>query len=602
MFDNSETSVSIGTNIEDIIDDSAHEANLAIMRGVQDAILVETESQYDLGKKISPNWQSAMSAGGMHIYIPFGEENQPLVVPPTPESIINPLYYYQEEALEILKLLVQDEFLDEETAAHYRELIINLPTGSGKTRIFLELLAWWKKFNVTVIAAPSITLLRQIENDTKIFMQEHNKDFNYGVVCSDTDITEEQRNDEDDPEIILRMKNHGHATTNVNEISNIISNSKKPLIIFSTYDSLTKIGIASLELGITLDLLIGDEAHRMSNEKASPNLFQENLPVKYKAFFTATVRSKKSNRDVDLDFPMNNKDLFGPIAYVKTPRELINGDGINPGGFILDINWVSTEWNEKYYKIIEHRTDLTTAEKQEFVLFVSGLIYVYKETGRIKNIAFVPSIKNSARWYKDNFGLLQKIINGAVGEDINLTPFVISQEVIGPARTKLLKNYSECQNSILFNYQVIKEGIDVQSCNSITWLRKMDGVGIVQSLGRAMRKDSKDKTKMLGYVICPMTVEGNQSRGAYVRQMLRVTGGLIEYGYADLIIGDPLRENPHTSGILPPRPPMEIGDMTMAAYHKWLKALKVESGEFVVDKRYRLSEEEAVEVDDIFDV
>lgn len=594
MFTNEETTTSIGANIEDIIDDSAHEANREITRGVQEAIMRESEKQFKVGKKISPNWHSAMSEGGMHLFIPFGEENIPVSVPPLPPKELDPLYYYQKEALEILKLLVQDKFYHKDKN-HYRELIINLPCGAGKTRIFLELLAWWEEFNVSVVVAPTITLLRQLENDTKNFMKERNKDFNYAVVCSDSDLDPNAFEYEEDMDILARMENHGPATTKVNEISNIISSSEKPLIIFSTYASLTKVGIAALGLNIELDLLVADEAHRMSDAKARPNLLQENLPIKYKSFFTATVRSKKSNRVVDLDCPMNNRELFGPTAYQKTPSKLIED------GFILPVKWVEATWNEKYYKIIETRTDLTAQEKQEFVLFVCSLVYVYQKTGRIKNIAFVPSIKNSANWYYDNFKLLQKIINAVAGKDINLKPYVISQAVIGTDRTKMLKSFETDENAILFNYQVIKEGIDIQSCNSISWMRKMDGVGIVQSLGRAMRKDSSDKTKEWGYVLCPMTDNGRRDTAAYVRRMRAVTGDLIEYGYEDIIIGDPLRENPHeTTNEWAPRPPIDIDGMTMKQYHELYNAAEMTEGEFHVNKRYTLTAMEQATVDEIF--
>ena len=65
-------------SIEDVMDEAKHDTNLEITRAVQAAIMQTSEEQFTQGKLISPNWHSAMGEGGMHLFIPFGEEELPM--------------------------------------------------------------------------------------------------------------------------------------------------------------------------------------------------------------------------------------------------------------------------------------------------------------------------------------------------------------------------------------------------------------------------------------------------------------------------------------------------------------------------------------------
>ena len=516
--------------------------NVLILNRIQEAI-IKMSNDIILTEK----WDLTKGTSGIHLYLPFEEINS-----------IPPLRYYQEEALNILKLLVQNKFIfsknihDRTAVEHftpepaprshiydydnkqYHNLIINLPTASGKTRIFQELLSWnYQNYNleVIVITSPTISLLRQIENRTKTFLKEHNCLYDYKVVCSDS--SSYNFDDHEDEELKKLLLERGEATTNVKDIENILQNHKEKLIIFSTYASLKKIAQACSNLKITTDFLIADEGHRMCDLPAEDNLDQANFPVKYKAFFTATVREKISNSNQSLNRPMSNKNYFGPIAYKKTPQELINE------GFILPPYFLPIDWNQDYADKLRKRLDqigLDVKEdiRHEFALFVAGLLKVFDDTKKIKNIAFTQSI-DVAEWYVKHFHIVQDIINEFAGQKIDIKHFIISQKVEGPARDKLLKEFSESKHAILFNYQVIKEGIDVDNCNSITWLRKMDALGLTQSMGRAMRKDPNDKTKKYGYIICPINID-SKKKGEVIKNMLEIADTLISEGYADIIV------------------------------------------------------------------
>lgn len=525
-------------DIEDIIADNNKNCNELIVNDITNAIHHALSLN---GESLSAGWKLTRSDECFQLYLPFDNGDIPLVdLPITIDA--NKLRYYQEECLEILKLLVNDEYYFEDK--HFRELIINLPTGTGKTRIFLELLAWWETFNIVVIAAPTIALLRQLEQNTKKFLNEQ-KTIEYQVICSDKEISVDEMENESDADIQELYKNHGGATTKVDDITEFMrDDGDRQKIIFCTYKSLSKVAEVSQGLGIDIDLLIGDEGHRMCDKPANKLLGRDMFPVKYKAMFTATVREKISNTTRDMDFPMTNVDLFGPVAYKKTVQEMVDG------GFILPPKILHTSWQDEYshelLRLIGNGLiGMEDDVKNEFILFVSGLLYVYKKTGKIKCITFTQSL-SVAKWYKANAGVIVDVLQQMLGHPIKLKAFVISQEVQGMDRQRLLNEFANCDNGLLLNYQVIKEGIDINDCNCVGWLRKMDAVGLTQSMGRCMRIDPDDPAKKLGYIICPVNTD-KHDKGRTIERMIEVTRRLIEEGYSDIIV-DELNNSDHTTG------------------------------------------------------
>jgi len=579
-------------NIENIMKASAFEANEVISRGVQEAIAEIVRQKFEeQGLLLSPNWDMAEGKRGIHLYLPFGTESMDL-------PIFNPLRDYQEEALEVLKKLVQDQlYVDNE---HYRKTIINLPTGSGKTRIFLELLAWWKSFDITVIAAPTISLLRQIEQNTKKFMEEHNCHYEYKVVSSDRKLSDDEIENEEDQLILDMMLQHGEATTNVDEIQSTIANRSKKLVIFATYRSLTKIADAANNLGVTLDLLVADEGHRMCDKTANENL--EHDTFKYMSFFTATVREKVSNTDNFLDYPMTNKDYFGPIGYKKTARELIDA------GYILEPKLLAIDWNDEYTEVISKALDNRELEisddvKHEFALYVAGLLHVYQQTGKMKNIAFVQSI-SVADWYLRNFNIITNIMSEIVGHDINMKAFVISQRIEGFDRVKMLREFDLCENAVMFNYQVIKEGIDINDCNSVAWMRKMDCVGLTQSMGRAMRVDPNDANKKYGYVLCPINID-HHDKGAIIERMKNIARTLIDMGFSDMIVdrlNNSDRQQGDGSGQRRDIREIDFGALTPEEILKLCENIEIKDGDAIIKPDYYITDKEFEESEEFFNI
>ncbi len=444
------------------------------------------------------------------------------------------LRYYQLEALQILKQVVNDMYyIDDELVSHGKVI---LPTGCGKTKIFLRLIIEEIR-NINIITAPTISLLRQLEFEFKTYAKKLNKDkfFSYLVVSSDSELLE---HDELGDEIHLYEKN---PTTDPEVILDFIKTNyenNNRMVIFSTMKSLYKVGEVLKTLEKVADMVIYDEAHRATGKGINCTLTHENFPVEHKLFFTATEKNKISNTDELLDFPMENEEYFGKTLYSKTAFEMITEEFILPP-FIVASSF-NDENAQKIYNILndvelnENILENITAidVKKELALMLSGLLAVYKETGYIKTIAFTQSIK-IAEWYKSQFKIINKILTDILGHEVEGLYFdVIKQQVVGSDRLAMIKRFDNSKNAILFNYQVIKEGIDIQECNSVCWMRKMDSIGLMQSAGRALRKKGDKK---YGYIICPINTDSKE-KGKYIENMKNIALTLFQEGYKDTVI------------------------------------------------------------------
>lgn len=182
--------------------------------------------------------------------------------------------------------------LDKIVLRNYQEECINLmkennigkfilPTGTGKTVIFLRYLSFSKK---SLILVPFIELINQVV--------EKSKYFNFGIIMSFCN----GRNR------IINRKNKGDN-----------------ILYISTYQSSDKEKYEFLKE--KFDCIIFDECHyTVVNEKNDNSTFQymiSNGKSNQKFFFTATEKNirVKNNEKTEEIFSMDNEKIYGPILY-----------------------------------------------------------------------------------------------------------------------------------------------------------------------------------------------------------------------------------------------------------------------------------------------
>jgi superfamily II DNA or RNA helicase len=404
--------------------------------------------------------------------------------------------------------------------------IFTLPTGAGKTRIFLTGIIDAQR-DINVVGAPSIALTRQLELEFKNLAKATGvyNDYSYAVVSSDKAITEEERKDV----TILKYLELVPKRT-VNDIETFLNGTKKK-IIFVTYQSARKIKEALINYGREADIFIADEAHRVQDSRIVEIL--TDFPVKKLVFFTATKKDRISNTEENHDFGMYRTDLYGEVLYDKSPMEMVTAKIILPFVVLMpDVKHASM-----IEKIIgQELYDRKIEEKYEFILFIVGLIDVWRKAGFVKAIVYGRSIKHM-NMYIQNFDLIRKVLTAVMGDQAHdMSEHLVTGKILGGDRAKVFDAYNKCQNGVLFNYAVIREGIDVSDCNTIAWLRKMDSINIVQTAGRCLRLDTA-RGKQSGYVIAPLPRDAKQAGTKYVvRRMAEIVTSLARTGYRDTMV------------------------------------------------------------------
>ena len=459
--------------------------------------------------------------------VDFDPLNKTFGLPPIPVIEEDDLFPHQRHALTEMVGVILDSDID-------RGQIL-LPTGSGKSRVFFRC-AIDNKFPIYVISAPSISLVRQLEFEFKTYAEKFNvrHDFDYQIVNSDSEMKDDILDGNSDIEYYEKT-----ATTDATVVAEQISSSeklKRPLMVFSTHHSLAKVGKALLMASSEADVLVYDEGHRAGDKTGDiyTTLENEYFPAKNRLFFTATRRLFKTNTTEKHEYAMDRVEYYGEVIVDYKPRTLMPEYIVVPA--ILGLSFDS-EYAEEVKKLVESsdRTKTISEDlKNEIILNIAGLAKVYEETGKIKNISFAQSI-DVANWYAEQTDFIIHIIELLLGKKIGkVDTFVIDQKVVGYPRVQMLKNFSQAKNAFLYNYQVIKEGIDIKDCNCVTLMRKMDSIGIMQSIGRALRK-SEGKT--CGYVLCPINIDSKR-KGESIERLRNVAIALFEEGYSDIIVDE----------------------------------------------------------------
>ena len=192
-----------------------------------------------------------------------------------------------------------------------------MPCGTGKS-----LTAYWiakeLKAKSIVLAVPSIALIKQsLEDWTREYLSEGVRP-NWVAICSDDDVGNMR---EADSTVATVYEAGIPVTTNADDIRSFLTKkSANPKVIFTTYQSSDVVADVINKVGMTIDLLIADEAHKTvgrKEKKFATLLFDENIKFKKRLFMTATERVYKhgSNEIVSMDDPHVYGEVFREMSF-----------------------------------------------------------------------------------------------------------------------------------------------------------------------------------------------------------------------------------------------------------------------------------------------
>jgi predicted helicase len=365
-----------------------------------------------------------------------------------------------------------------------------LPCGAGKT-----LTALWIKEKLnsknTLVLVPSLALLKQIKKE---WNEQKNHFYKYLCVCSEKDIDSDKY---DSP--VTHTYEIG-ATTDKDKIKQFLTSDDTQKVIFSTYQSLSKIKESLLDIDFSFDLAVCDEAHKTAGGKTN-NTFglihsDENILVKKRLYMTATPRvlSEKLKEDdgsdtEDLLYDMSNQKVFGQEASRMSFKKAIDLK-ILVDYKILGIG-VSDQELANY--IEQRRFVKTDSETIEDYANNYALELVMKKYNASHAISFHSRVEFAEKFSRRHENLFDDIYCRSVSGSQTTTD-----------RSDILKEFEKKEKGLVSNARCLTEGVDVPVIDLVYFADpKNSKIDIVQAAGRALRID-KHGNKKLGYIVVPI--------------------------------------------------------------------------------------------------
>lgn len=372
------------------------------------------------------------------------------------------------------------------------------PCGTGKTRVQISLHVQGMidllndfEYGVFVIASHRLSLNRQLLDQLIDVAVRCGLPFDILYLGSDhrTDLNKyyvKYHSIGYKPEVSRHL-----ISTNAKEIEAFVQQSRdlfRNVIIASTYDS-----FATLKNIGTINLLTADESHNTIQRDFTHNLslVKDNILKQY--YFTATRKVAGETGG------MNDVQFYGPVLIDISPKDMLQRGEITCPKL----------------HVIDGKDDQTTNTGNTDMLVKNTLEAYQKHRVMVKQYSVSPdslgakllvgcnSIEEMERIYKDD--VLKALLEGQV------QVFAISSD-------GCYANWEHCskeqfftqlnalpdtQEALIFNVDMLTEGIDLPSITGVMPLRNLGLTKLIQMVGRALRLNLLDRTKLYGDTLIP---------------------------------------------------------------------------------------------------
>lgn len=438
---------------------------------------------------------------------------------------------------------------------------IILPCGTGKTRISLRIVEELTPSGaVSVVLCPSIALVAQIRRE---YLQHSKLPMRALAVCSDEtagyDVSKEDKRDTaTDPTVdssnVSASEVKGLVTTDPGIIAKWMHASEGfsgVSVIFGTYQSGHRIAKALADTGVTVSVLIADEAHRTAGFRRSRarrpekraadeqplrdfTLCHDNdaFPAKYRVYQTATPRVYDPGKagwranDEWLVRTMDDESTFGVDLYRKSYVEAVEN------GWLADYRIIAIGINDQkaYDKANELANETNTKSRRPLTShdFLHGLAFAMAMGGATQDegsdevpikscIAFMNTVdksKNMAKalqtepvrnwladWLSEND--VDRQVSPYTLEHLDASSNVTARD---NAKQRLADASADAPHGVI-NVGIFGEGTDAPSLSAVAFLEpRKSPIDVIQAVGRAMRTmPGKER----GYIICPVLIPPN---------------------------------------------------------------------------------------------
>lgn len=377
----------------------------------------------------------------------------------------------------------QQEALDAITDQTTGRVVI--PTGGGKTAVqayALRNIINENQHKIHLVLAPRIALVNQLIKEYRGYIGQKYKAVAFHSGRAEPDYQKVRWNEV--------------STTSPQVIAEEIASSKrmgKDLVIFSTYASFEKL------LALPFETVIADESQYCVAEGHFEAINALNANRKY--FFTATEKHTPDANGRGL----NNTEVFGEVIYQVAPKTLIEkGYIVAPRLHVCKAYAKQDAYTilDEVEKIAEKQIELSAA------LPVTKVLFAMKGTDDVVEVANnVDSLKNKF----PGFTIFTIVSNGKFGAMVD------GQKM---ARGNFMKELRECDNALIFHYDIMSEGIDIDGITGVAIMRNMLHAKLLQTIGRAVRVYKADPSAKQFAWVSVLTVNDNEETASHLQRVV----------------------------------------------------------------------------------
>ena len=376
--------------------------------------------------------------------------------------------------------------------------------GTGKTLTAL----WIKetlKPKTTLVLVPSLNLLAQTLSE---WAKNSLSPWQYLCVCSDDTV-----NKLDDQPISTVGDLPFEVTTNPADIAKFLTLGGER-IIFSTYQSSAQVAKAQEQSGVLFDLVICDEAHRLTGKTDADYatvLDEKKIVGQKRLFMTATPRTyttaaktKAEDRGVEIT-SMDDEHIYGPVLHKLSFGEAIKQDLLSDYR-VLIVGVTDPQVQD----LIDRRelvsvNDSVNTDARTLAAHI-GLAKATKDYNLKRTISFHSRIKSADQFAKDHLMILDWLPDSHKPSG-NTWTGTISGAMNTGDRRRLIKQLSldgNDRHALLTNARCLTEGVDVPSLDGVAFIDpRSSQIDIIQAVGRAIRKS---KNKEIGTIVLPILI------------------------------------------------------------------------------------------------